>query len=139
MTGIDVAEGMLAYAKELALPGATFLHADVQTWQTSQTYDAIIAFDSLFHLPMASQIPVLTKLCQWLNPGGILLFTHGKKTGEITGAIFGTLFSYSSLDQNDYQNLLRSKGLSLLRVEAPYQHPSTGSRDLLMVAKKHKF
>jgi hypothetical protein len=50
--------------------------------------------------------------------------------------MFGTTFSYSSLDQSDYQTLLTSQGLSLLRVEAPYQHPSTGSRDLLMVAKK---
>jgi 2-polyprenyl-3-methyl-5-hydroxy-6-metoxy-1,4-benzoquinol methylase len=138
VTGIDVAEGMLVYAKQLALQRATFLHADIQSWQSSQTYDAIIAFDSLFHLPMTSQVPVLTKLCQWLNPEGILLFTHGRKTGEITGEMFGTLFSYSSLDQNDYQNLLTSQGLSLHRVETPYQHPSTGSRDLLMVAKKQK-
>jgi len=115
---------------------ATFLHADIQSWQSSLTYDAIIAFDSLFHLRMTSQVPVLTKLCKWLNPGGVLLFTHGKKTGEITGKMFGILFSYSSLDQSDYQNLLHSQGLLLLRVEAPYQHPSTESRDLLMVARK---
>lgn len=136
VTGIDVSEGMLAYSTQLALPRATFLHADIQSWQSSLTYDAIIAFDSLFHLPITSQVPVLTKLCKWLNPGGVLLFTHGKKTGEITGEMFGTLFSYSSLDQNDYQNLLSSHGLSLLRIDAPYQHPSTGSRDLLMVARK---
>lgn len=136
LTGIDVAEEMLAFAKQLNLPNATFLHEDIQTWMSPGTYDAIIAFDSLFHLPMASQVPVLTKLCQWLNPGGILLFTHGKKMGEITGDMFGTTFSYASLDQVDYQHLLTSQGLSLLRVEAPYQHPSTGSRDLLIVAKK---
>lgn len=136
LTGIDVAEEMLAFAKQLNLTKATFLHEDIQTWISPITYDAIIAFDSLFHLPMASQVPVLTKLCQWLNPGGILLFTHGKKTGEITGEMFGTTFSYSSLNQSDYQMLLASQGLSLLRVEAPYLHSSTGSRDLLIVAKK---
>ncbi|MFZ9704170.1 MAG: class I SAM-dependent methyltransferase, partial [Bacilli bacterium] len=60
LTGIDVAEEMLVFAKQLHLPNVTFLHEDIQTWISPITYDAIIAFDSLFHLPMASQVPVLT-------------------------------------------------------------------------------
>jgi trans-aconitate methyltransferase len=58
-------------------PTVSFHHADIRTWETARRYDFITAWDSIWHVPLADQIPVIAKLCGFLEPGGVLLFTAG--------------------------------------------------------------
>jgi 2-polyprenyl-3-methyl-5-hydroxy-6-metoxy-1,4-benzoquinol methylase len=138
VTGIDVTAAMIAYATALALPKATFIHTDILRFHTEKTFDAIIAYDVLFHLAIDQQLPALTHLSGMLKPGGYLLFTHGKKTGEISGKMFEETFYYSSLNTTDYVNHAKSLGLTVSTLIENYQDPTTGDRDLLMVLHRHK-
>ncbi len=136
VTGIDGSKEMIKYAKDLRLNGAEFNLVDIVTYKPTQMYDVIIAFDSLFHLNLDQQKPVLTKLLSALNSGGIFLMTHGKKHGEIKGEMFGEPFFYSSLAKEDFVRHLESMGMCLLIVKEDYQEITTGSRDLLIVAQR---
>jgi trans-aconitate methyltransferase len=74
--GLDISAEMIVLAKQ-RYPDLTFCQEDVCKWNPTQHYDLIVAWDSTFHLPLSMQEPVMKKLCNALNPGGILMFTCG--------------------------------------------------------------
>ena len=72
--GIDVSAEMIALARERH-PDIPFHVADVCKWELLKKYDFISAWDSTWHLPLEKQEPVLEKICDGLNPGGVHIFT----------------------------------------------------------------
>lgn len=58
-------------------PEVTFHRADVCRWQPPAPYDFISAWDSIWHVPLDRQEPVLRKLLAALAPGGVCIFTIG--------------------------------------------------------------
>lgn len=124
VSGIDVSETMIALARKNH-PEFSFWHQDICHWHPPQHFDFILAWDSLFHLPLAQQQPVLEKLCRHLKPGGVLLYTFGHDTGEHTDQWHEDTFYYSSIGiQNNLKVLLKA-GLTPLHLELdqhPYNH-----------------
>lgn len=116
VTGIDVSQAMIAYARTRH-PDSHFMHVDVCTWQPQQQYDAIIAWDSLFHLPYAEQGRVIKKLCNAISGGGVILFTAGGINGEITGQMCGKEFYYSSLAEEEYLRIMQENGCRCILME----------------------
>jgi len=78
--GLDVSTRMVALARERH-PDVTFHHADICTWELPRSYDFIAGWDSIWHLPLAEQEPVLRKICGGLAPGGVFIFTTGGLDG----------------------------------------------------------
>jgi SAM-dependent methyltransferase len=74
--GIDLSGAMIALARDRH-PEARLFHADICRWELPRSYDLIVAWDSVWHVPLAQQEPVLTKLCRGLSAGGVLVFTTG--------------------------------------------------------------
>lgn len=74
--GLDVSPAMIALARERH-PEARLFHADICGWELSRTYDLIVAWDSVWHVPLDQQEAVLSKLCRGLSAGGVLVFTAG--------------------------------------------------------------
>lgn len=116
ITGLDVSKEMIRLASEKH-PGHTFLNQDICTWNTSERFDFIVAWDSIFHLPLAMHKPVLTKLCRMLTEGGVLLYTFGNAEGEHTDQWRNDTFYYSSIGINENLQLLMNNGLSVLHLE----------------------
>jgi SAM-dependent methyltransferase len=98
VTGIDVSRAMLDIARARH-PSVEFVHDDIAEWTPPRSFDLVVAWDSIFHLPYASHTLVLGKLCGCLADGGVLLFTAGGLDGEITGTMHGHAFGYSSLSE----------------------------------------
>ncbi|GGG13599.1 class I SAM-dependent methyltransferase [Pontibacter amylolyticus] len=96
LTGIDVSEGMLKLARENH-PNVKFEKADIIEWETEKRFDLIVAWDSIFHLPLEFQEPVIGKLCRFLNPQGILVYTFGDAEGAHEDSWLGEKFGYSSI------------------------------------------
>ncbi len=117
-TGLDISAEMISLARQRH-PQVTFHAADICTWQFPEKYDLIVAWDSTFHLPLAEQKPVLKKMCDGLNPHGVLLFTCGGTPGpeEISGGFDGETFDYSTLGVNEFLRLLMEYGCSCKHVE----------------------
>ncbi|MGH7712632.1 MAG: class I SAM-dependent methyltransferase [Gemmatimonadaceae bacterium] len=116
VVALDVSESMLALAKQHH-PEVSFVHGDICQWEPPERYDLIVAWDSIFHVPHASQRPVVAKLCAALAPGGVILFTAGGIDGEITGEVAGEAFYYSSLADSEYLRILKDSGCTCVLLE----------------------
>jgi len=117
-SGVDVSAEMISLARQRH-PDVAFYAADICTWQLPQTYDLISAWDSTFHLPLSEQKPVLKKMCDGLNPNGVLLFACGGTIGpeEISGGFQGETFDYSTLGVDEFLRLIREYGCTCRHVE----------------------
>ncbi|MBX9581478.1 MAG: GNAT family N-acetyltransferase [Gemmataceae bacterium] len=74
--GIDVSPAMVALARHRH-PTARLFQADICQWGLPRTYDLIVAWDSVWHVPLDWQAAVLAKLCRGLAAGGVIVFTTG--------------------------------------------------------------
>jgi RimJ/RimL family protein N-acetyltransferase len=74
--GVDASPAMIALARDRH-PEARLSHADICQWELPRPYDLIVAWDSVWHVPLAQQEAILTKLCRGLAAGGVLVFTTG--------------------------------------------------------------
>lgn len=109
--GLDISEKMLEFARHRH-PNQTFYHADICEWQLPQKYDFISAWDSIWHLPLSQQQPVLTKLIDALTPGGVLIFTTGamEQPSEKTDTAMGPPMYYSVLGIPETLRLIHKAG-----------------------------
>lgn len=131
--GLDISEEMICLAQQLH-PHLTFYAEDICTWTPPQAYSLIVAWDSTFHLPLDRQEPVTRKLCNALEPGGVLLFTCGGKDqpGEISGSFEGQDFDYSTLGVNAFLKILMEQHCTCLHLEYD-QYPE---RHVYIIARK---
>ena len=136
VTGIDVSERMIESAKALLLPRASFSVQDILRYSPAETFDAVIAFDSLWHIAWDRQPELYGKIASLLRPGGYLFFTHGKQSGTVIGEMFGAKFYYSALDVSEVHRLLAENGFSIVSSTEDYREETTGHRELLIVARK---
>jgi len=136
VTGIDVSEKMIEKAVERALPNAKFLVKDLLEFSTAETFDAVIAFDSVWHIEKSRQRDIYKIITDLLNVGGYFLFTHGKSNGNIRGQMFGEEFYYSALNVNEVHQLLGENGFEIIQSIEDYKEETTGDRELLVVARK---
>lgn len=88
--GLDLSPEMLRLARRRH-PETLFHHADVCDWEFPKRYDFISAWDSIWHAPLAAHEALLKKICDGLNPGGVLIFTSGglDQPGEVTPPCLG--------------------------------------------------
>jgi cyclopropane fatty-acyl-phospholipid synthase-like methyltransferase len=120
VTGVDAAPAMLALARS-RLPRATWIEADMRTLALGRRYDAVIAWDSFFHLSEDEQRAMFPIFERHIAPGGILLFTSGPKEDAKFGTMYGEELFHASLDPGEYRSLLAHAGFRVLlhNVEDP--------------------
>ncbi len=96
--GLDVSGRMMELAKERH-PDVVFHHADICEWEFQREYDFITAWDSIFHLPLEQQEPVMRKICDGLSTGGVFVFTTGGVDGpeSKSDSAMGPEVGYSAL------------------------------------------
>ena len=84
VTGVDFSEKMVELATKY-VPEMTTIHADMRHVSfEDESFDAITAIYSLFHLPSGDQYALFENFYRWLTPGGKVLFTYA--TVEYTGS-----------------------------------------------------
>ena len=76
VTGVDVSEKMIEIAQRNH-PESDFHFASIDKWESSQLFDLIIAWDSIFHIEASRQSGIIKLLTQKLRPHGILIYTLG--------------------------------------------------------------
>ena len=109
--GVDISDEMLRLAKQKH-PDVTFHHQDICQWQSPEKYDFITAWDSIWHIPLAQQESVMTKLIGSLNKGGVLIFSFGgtDEPGEHIDSFMGPEVYYSTLGISGFLSLLITLG-----------------------------
>lgn len=135
VTGIDIAENMIAEAKSNGIRNSRFLVCDFFDFSSEEKFDAVIAWDSLFHFPKERQKEIYLKVFDLLSPGGYFLFTHGKKENEHVDQMFGESFYYSCLSKEDVLNLMESLGFVIENSIENFSEQND-TRDWVLLAKK---
>lgn len=116
VTGLDASARLLAFAHG-AVPEATFLHGDLRTATFETSFDALIAWDVLFHVPRDDHRAVFARFSAWLRPGGRLLVSLGASAGAFTSEMFGTSFFYNAHAPAYARRLLSRAGFRILHFE----------------------
>ncbi|MBY0271038.1 MAG: class I SAM-dependent methyltransferase [Burkholderiales bacterium] len=120
VTGVDVATAMIALCRERH-PDQTWIEGDMRRLDLGRRFDAVIAWDSFFHLPADDQRAMFPVFAQHAAPGAPLLFTSGPQAGVAMGEIYGRALYHASLDAAEYEQLLATHGFKVLlhRIEDP--------------------
>ncbi|MEA4822258.1 MAG: class I SAM-dependent methyltransferase [Erysipelotrichales bacterium] len=113
ITGLDISFKMLDKAK-VNVPNARFILGNILDARIERKFDGIFAWDSLFHIPLNNQEEVIIKVINWLNIGGIFLFTAGGENSELISKMFNEEFYYSSLSSKEYEKIIISNGCELV-------------------------
>jgi SAM-dependent methyltransferase len=109
--GLDISYQMIELAKQRH-PNIRFHHADICKWDFPRKYDLISAWDSIWHLPLTDQEPVLKKILQGLTSGGVCIFTTGglDAPSEKVDSAMGRQMYYSVLGIPNTLKLISETG-----------------------------
>ena len=114
VTGVDASSSMLKIAQS-RFPAANWIHADMRQLQLGNRFDAIIAWDSFFHLSPDAQRQALAAFVDHASPQATIMFTSGHMFGEAINPLFGEPLYHASLATEEYQAELQRYGFSILK------------------------
>ena len=117
VTGVDSSEVMLLMARQ-NFPDQTWIQADMRQFRLAQKFDAILAWDSFFHLAPDDQRQMFAQFARHAQLGTVLMFSSGPADGEAIGEFFGEPLYHASLAPEEYRALLRQNGFQVLEMVA---------------------
>lgn len=127
VTGVDQSTNLLALARS-RLPAGTWIESSLEDYEPAHRFDAVIAWDSLFHLPRREHIPIFRKVRAALEPGACFLLTAGgSEHPAFTDEMFGQRFFYDSHAPDQTVALLADAGFIVEIME--FLNPPTSGRD----------
>jgi predicted TPR repeat methyltransferase len=135
VTGIDLSENMIAEAESNAIRNSRFFVCDFFDFSSEEKFDAVIAWDSLFHFPKERQKDIYLKVSSLLTLGGYFLFTHGKQEDEHIDQMFGESFYYSCLSKKDVLRLMKKSGF-VIKYSIENFSENNDTRHWVVLAKK---
>ncbi|MBN4081159.1 class I SAM-dependent methyltransferase [Caldithrix abyssi] len=130
VVGVDGSDAMLEVARKRH-PEQRWVHDFIERVEFDETFDAVVCWDSLFHLPRDQFQPVIRKIHRWLKPGGRTMVSTGGVVQEdgngFTDTMFGYEFFYDSLPPHQMVALIERAGFDILVAEMCDQ--SDGARN----------
>lgn len=113
VTGVDGAANMVDLFTQ-TLPHARAVHADMRTLDLGAQFDAILAWNSFFHLAQDDQRAMFPIFAAHAAPKAALMFTTGTSEGEAWGHAVHEQVYHASLDPDEYRALLIANGFKVL-------------------------
>ena len=116
VTGVDSSSEMIRRARA-NVPKGSFIHRDIMSVEfPPSSFNAAVAFYSVFHLPREEQPELFRRIYVWLKPGGYLLCTLTRFSEEAytEDDFFGVTMYWSNYGLEDYKEILTRAGFSLL-------------------------
>lgn len=123
VTGVDLSREMIRRAQQ-SVPNGDFRCADIMSLRfPPASFNAVVAFYSIFHLPREEHPRLFRRIHRWLAPGGYFLCTlsHYSEEGYTEDDFFGVTMYWSNYSLPEYLEILSRTGFVLVQSE------STGS------------
>jgi len=132
--GVDISEEQIFLAKK-NLPKGDFFVGDMSKINFPESsFDAVISFYAIFHLPREEHVSVLKNIYSFLKPGGFLLITMGSSDWEGTEKDFhGVKMFWSHYGREKNLELIKSAGFNIITEEID---TSGGEKHLVILATK---
>jgi SAM-dependent methyltransferase len=119
VTGVDISGAQVELARR-NVPDATFLQADMTTLDfPAATFDAVVAFYSLTHVPRDEQAPLLGRVARWLRPRGVFIASMGveEDPGGVEHDWLGVDMYFSHFGAKKNRRLVERAGLEIESAE----------------------
>jgi SAM-dependent methyltransferase len=119
VTGVDISETQLEMARR-NVPGATFIEADMTTLAFEQaSFDAVVAFYSLTHVPRDEGAELIERIRGWLRPGGLFVASMGAddEPGDVEADWLGVDMYFSHFDAKANRRLVARAGFVIDRAD----------------------
>lgn len=117
VTGVDAAPSLLAMCSR-RFPDMTWIEHDMRTLDLGRRFDAILAWNSFFHLRQDDQRAMFAVFQRHARPSAPLIFTAGPADGEAIGSLFGHELFHASLSPAEYEKLLAAHGFAVITYKA---------------------
>lgn len=117
--GVDVSLTQLRLSRANA-PCALLVLADMDDLAFAPaSFDAVVAFYSIIHVPRAAHADLFGRIADWLRPGGLFVANLGARDdpGSTDDWIDGVEMFWSSFDAATNEQLLADSGFELERSE----------------------
>jgi SAM-dependent methyltransferase len=142
VTGVDISGEMLKRAR-VNVPEANLIEGDIMSIDfPPDSFNAGIAFYSIFHLPRSEHAELLRRIYQWLKPSGYLLATLSyNNEPAYTDEYLGTTMYWSNFGLEEYRRLLAEAGFTITvatSIGGGYKDPNEApdERHPLVLAQK---
>jgi SAM-dependent methyltransferase len=113
VTGVDISTTQIELARR-NVPSATFQQADMASLSfPADSFDAVVAFYSLTHVPRDEQGPLLERIATWLRPGGVFIASMGieEDPGGVERDWLGVDMYFSHFGAKKNRRLVERAGL----------------------------
>ena len=115
VTGVDISRRQIELARA-NVPNATFIQADMATLVfPPASFDAIVAFFSLIHLPREEHAALFERIVSWLRPGGLFVASMGSHSdpGTVEQDWLGAPMYWSFYASDVSLELMQAAGLEM--------------------------
>ncbi|KAL9117035.1 MAG: hypothetical protein Q9187_006430 [Circinaria calcarea] len=120
VTGVDISSVQIELARQ-HVPQATLIHADMMALSfPPASFDAVVAFYSIFHLPKEEQGMMIGRVAGWLKEGGWFLCNLHADEGDLVLDDWlspGVRMFSSGLGVQGNRDMLREDGNGLTIVD----------------------
>lgn len=115
VTGVDISETQINLARQ-NIPAGNFLHRDVGSVEfAAESFDAVVSFYTLDHIPRAEHETILRNIHKWLRERGILLISiEAGEHDDETGEWLGVPMFISCFDPETTKTLVNEAGFEIL-------------------------
>ena len=138
VTGVDISATQIEMARR-NVPAATFVQADMTALDfPPASFDAVVAFYSLTHVPRDEQPELIRRIRVWLRPGGVFIGSMGADASpdEVEDDWLGVPMFFSHFGARRNRRLVEDTGLVVeearIRIEPEDRH---NARFLWIVAR----
>ena len=118
VVGVDISSAQIELARA-NVPSARLIQGDIMAQAyAAASFDAVVAFYALFHLPRAEHAELIARVTRWTAPGGYLLATlpGSADSACIESDFFGVTMYWSHYDASWYCDRLEHLGWRILHL-----------------------
>jgi len=133
VVGLDASRAMLRIAGK-RFPQGDWRLGDMRRLDLAERFDAILGWDSFFHLTAEEQRGTLIRIAAHLRPSGRVMLTVGPTSGEVAGHVGDDAVYHASLSPQEYTQRLDALGLDML--DFVKEDPAAWGRTVLLARKR---
>jgi ubiquinone/menaquinone biosynthesis C-methylase UbiE len=114
VTGVDISQTQINLARQ-NVPTGHFLHGDAGSVEfPPNSFDAVISFYTLEHIPREEHKTILRRIYQWLRVGGFLLMSiEAGEFDDVMGQWLGVPMFISCFDPESMKQMVNEAGFEL--------------------------
>ena len=122
VSGVDISQAHIDLARQ-NVPSGNFQQGDVGSVDfSSASFEAVVSFYTLEHIPRREHQAILERIYQWLRPGGLLLFSiEAADLDDVTGEWLGVPMFFSIFPPETMRAMVKAANFEILETAIEVQ------------------